>query len=245
MPDFPRIGGASAAEVWAYGTRAVTDKAGFTISGTKTTLDDLQDLAQSAILSDATPFAGANVANLDAAITSRSAHDAAAIWAVATRALTDKADFELAGQEFPFTNPGSAVDLANVQQALSPTGTGREAKVDKIQEFAEDGTGTLSATGSEDTIREITGGSTDVKLHAYIDLTNMAPGDSITVREYMTIKAAGSPIKYAQEVYTDAQALPMLHIITKPARYGIKVTLEQTAGTNRDYDWQTFIEQAA
>lgn len=242
MPDFPRIGGASAAEVWAYGTRAITDKAGFTISGTKTTLDALQDLAQADILSDATPFVGANIANLDAAISSRSSHAAADIWGVATRDLTDKAGFGLASQEFPFTNPASAVDLPNVQQALSPTGTGREAKVDRIQDFAEEASDTLTATGAEDTIKEIT--ATVNKLHCYIDLSNMASGDSITVRQYMTIKSAGSPVKYAEEVYTDAQSLPMLHVITKPARYGIKITLEQTAGTYKDFDWETFQEKA-
>ena len=245
MPDFPKIGGASAAEVWGHGTRAITDKAGFTISGTKTTLDALVDLAQSDILSDATPFAGGNITNLDAAISTRSSHDAAAIWGVATRDLTDKIGFGLASQDFPFTNPAAPVDLANVQQALSPTGTGRVAKVDKVQAFAEDATGTVTADGTEQIVKEITSGTTDVKLHVYIDLTNMAAGDTVTIREYMTIKSAGSPVKYAEEVYSDAQSLPMLHVITKPAKYGIKVTLQQTAVPYRDYDWQTFIEQAA
>jgi hypothetical protein len=38
-------GGATAAQVWAYATRALTDKAGFSISGAKTTLDDLNDIS--------------------------------------------------------------------------------------------------------------------------------------------------------------------------------------------------------
>jgi len=46
------------------------------------------------------------------------------IWTYATRTLTSHA--------FPFTNPASPVDLPNVQQAISPTGTGREAKLDNI-----------------------------------------------------------------------------------------------------------------
>lgn len=36
--------GLSAEDVWTYATRALTDKAGFTISGTKQTLDDLNDI---------------------------------------------------------------------------------------------------------------------------------------------------------------------------------------------------------
>jgi len=51
----------AAADVWTVGTRALTDKAGFSISGTKQTLDALNDIT------------------------------AASVWAVATRALTDNA----------------------------------------------------------------------------------------------------------------------------------------------------------
>jgi len=39
----------SAAGVWAYATRSLTDKAGFTISGTKTTLDALNDVSQAQV----------------------------------------------------------------------------------------------------------------------------------------------------------------------------------------------------
>ena len=56
---------AAADKVWATAARALTDKAGFSISGTKQTLDALNDIA------------------------------AASVWAVGTRALTDKADFAL------------------------------------------------------------------------------------------------------------------------------------------------------
>lgn len=37
----------SAADIWAVASRSLTDKAGFTIAGTKNTLDDLNDLAES------------------------------------------------------------------------------------------------------------------------------------------------------------------------------------------------------
>lgn len=38
-------GGATAQEVWEYANRSLTDKAGFSIAGTKTTLDELSDLS--------------------------------------------------------------------------------------------------------------------------------------------------------------------------------------------------------
>ncbi|NIS69993.1 MAG: hypothetical protein GTO12_13935 [Proteobacteria bacterium] len=59
------LAGQTAEEVWVEATRALTDKAGFTISGTKTTLDDLNDIL------------------------------ATDVWAAGTRSLTDKADFAL------------------------------------------------------------------------------------------------------------------------------------------------------
>jgi len=65
MPDFPTPpgGGATAAQVWAYGTRGLTG--------------DAANAIRDAILSDAIKIPGANV---DAAISSRSSHAAAGVW---------------------------------------------------------------------------------------------------------------------------------------------------------------------
>jgi hypothetical protein len=46
LSSFGSLVGDAAAAVWAAATRALTDKAGFSISGTKQTLDALQDLSQ-------------------------------------------------------------------------------------------------------------------------------------------------------------------------------------------------------
>jgi len=72
--------------VWSVSTRALTDKAGFTISGTLTTLDAL--LTQMETTHGAGSWETA---------TGFSTHDADAVWAVATRALTDKAGFTISG----------------------------------------------------------------------------------------------------------------------------------------------------
>jgi len=226
MPDFPKIGGASAADVWAYATRQLSA--------------DGANVVRDAILSDAIKIPGANI---DAAVSSRSSHAAAAIWAVVTRALTDKVGFGLSSQAFPFTNPGAAVDLPNVKQALSPTGTGREAKVDKIQDFIEEATGSLLMVGTEQTIKEIL--TTINKLHCFVNLTPMLAGDTVVVRQYMKIASAGAFAKYAEETYSNVQALPLLYVITKPANYGIRITIQQTVGTYRTFEWETFQEKAA
>lgn len=248
MPDFPRTGGgATAAEVWGYGTRNLSN--------------DAANAIRDAILSDATLIPGGNI---DAAISGRapiSEYDTemARITApVATEAKQDIVDgvvddIKLKTENLPASPaPASEYDteLAHLDVDVSSRPDGAEftparaAKMDKIQDFAEEASGTLTATGAEDTIKEIT--ATVNKLHCFIDLTNMASATVIKVRQYMTIKAAGSPVLYAEEEFSAVQTLPMLYIVTKPARYGIKITLEQTSGTPfQDYDWETFQEKAA
>ena len=181
---------------------------------------DAANAIRDAILSDATKIPGANV---DAQMS--------LVKAKTDLLPTDPADESLL--EAAIATRAAAADYT----------AARAAKMDKIQDFVEEAFGTLTATGAEDTIKEIL--TTINKLHCFVDLTAMQAGDTIIIRQYMTIKVAGSPIKYAEETFSDVQALPMVYVVTKPARYGIKITLEQTAGTNRDYDWETFQEKAA
>jgi len=107
--------------------------------------------------------------------------------------------------------------------------------------FKVEGFGTLTATGSEQTIREITRLG---KVQGYIDFTNMASGDTTTIRTYMKIKSGGSYIKQGQRVLSDAQSpANLMYIFEFPTpTYGFKITLEQSAGTNRTYDWMLFFE---
>jgi len=93
---------------------------------------------------------------------------------------------------------------------------------------------TLTADGTEqDCLNESGIG----KYEGYIDLTNMATGDAVTIKEYVKLKSGGSWRKYATNSYSDAQSEPAIHQVRKLAKHGIHVTLEQTAGVNRDYDY--------
>ncbi|MBU1173010.1 MAG: hypothetical protein KKD44_25900, partial [Proteobacteria bacterium] len=214
----PPGGGATAAQVWGYATRGLTG--------------DAANAIRDAILSDATKIPGANVNAAIGDVKAKTDN------IPASPAPSGEYNTEMAHLDADVSTR-STLAQSDILDDATPFGG---AKVAKIQDFTEDSLGTLSATGSEDDIRE----STDEgKLHCFIDLSNMVSLDSITVRQFIKIKAAGSYIKYAEEAYTDAQTLPMLYIVTKPSKHGIKITLEQTAGTNRDYDWETFIEKAA
>lgn len=220
-PDFPKPpgGGATAAEVWGYATRALNS--------------DAANAIRDAILSDATKIAGGNIGAIKAQtdlLPADPADESLLEAAIVTRAPAGEYDVQL--------------DVAvSTRAAIADYTADRAAKIDKVQDFLEEANGTLVADGTEQTVKEIL--ATVNKLHAFIDFTAMQAGDTVVARQYMKIKAAGAFIKYAEETYTGVQSLPMLYIQTKPAKDGIRVTLQQTAGTNRSYDWQTFQEKAA
>ncbi len=201
MPDFPKVGGATAAEVAAA---ILVDPATDKIDGSRV----------DASISTRALEAGGNLAT---------------VMGQTSNLPVDPADESLL--EAAIATRASATDYT----------AGRAAKMDKIQDFLEEGNGTLTADGTEQIVREYVGLG---KLHAYIDLTNMVAGNSTTIRQFMKIKAAGAYAKYAEETYAGVQTLPLLHIIMKPGKFGVKVTLQQAAVVYKAYDWETLVEQA-
>jgi hypothetical protein len=104
----------------------------------------------------------------------------------------------------------------------------------------QDTEGTLTADGTEQTIREIL--TYAPGLVVYIDMTNMAANDTTVIRSYAKIKSGGAYIKQGSRTLSGAQDPPLMYIRDFPVpRYGFKVTLAQTAGTYRNYDWMTFL----
>lgn len=228
-PDFPKpVGaGATAAEVWSYATRELT---GFT--GTPRT--NLIGADESLDTHGYTSARAAKLDQLDAAISSRSSHSAADVWAVASRTLT-----ALTGQ--PRT------DLLG-EDASFEAGTGsrkvRIDRLDNIPAFETPVEQSVAMDGTEITLVEKTDNKLGL-LDGYVDLTPMAAGDTIVIRQYMQVKATGTYVKYAEETYSGAQSIPLLHITTKPAKDKIKVTAQQTAGTNRTLDVQFYRRKVA
>jgi len=84
-------------------------------------------------------------------------------------------------------------------------------------------------------------------IDGYIDLSALADGESVTIREYMIIKSGGSFVKYAEATYSNAQSVPLLHITTKPARYGLKIeiTMDSAPAADRNFDYQLFKKAVA
>ena len=93
--------------------------------------------------------------------------------------------------------------------------------------------GILTADGSEQTLVE------DVllsNLSGFISLALMEAGDIITIRQYVNI---GSGYRlYADETYNDAQIQPAVYITSKTSNTQMKITLQQTAGTYRQFAYE-------
>ncbi len=124
------------------------------------------------------------------------------------------------------------------EDATFEAGAGtRKARIDKLAAFDAPTESSVVMDGTEKILFE----NTDVKsseLEAWLDFTTMAGGDTIVVRYYRKVKAAGAYVKYAEETYTGAQSIPLLCILSKKAYRDIKITAQQSAGVNRTLDVQ-------
>jgi len=134
------------------------------------------------------------------------------------------------------------IDLLG-EDASFEAGTGaRKVKIDALLGTVADTEGTLTANGTEQTLIQ-TSDSKPHHISGEIDLSNMAAGDTVVINYYIQIKSAGSFVKYATRTYSGAQAVPAIFLLTKTAKYGLKITLTQTTGTYRnfDYDFQKLV----
>ena len=133
----------------------------------------------------------------------------------------------------------NASAMTHVQTAMTNQGytAARAGYLDNIIKDIEDAVGTLTMDGNEQTVKEFT--ALTQRMDCYLDLANMASGDTIVLKQYMKIKSGGSYRLFGTESYVGAQSVPLAYLQLLPAKYGFKITLQQTGGTNRDVDWQT------
>jgi len=227
VPDFPRP--ATAAEVWAYGTRELTG-----ITGTPRT--NLIGADQSLDAHGYTTVRAGRLDNLDVLVSTRSSHSAADVWAVATRTITT------------FTGT-PRTDLMG-EDASFEAGVGtRKTRIDRlanIEAFDTPIEGTIVADGTEQNVvlDEVTGNPSRL-LEGYIDFNAMVAGDTVVIRQYVSVVTPVAYRQYATETYSGAQAMPMLFVVSKSGRYGIRVTLQQTAGTYKSFPYQFFRRRIA
>lgn len=103
---------------------------------------------------------------------------------------------------------------------------------------------TITASGSQvaviGTEHTLSNPTTNKYFTSYIDLTNMTVTDTVEIRVYVIAKTSGSYIQYYMSSYSGIQASPLVYIPSLPSDLGYKLTLKQTAGTGRTYDFKVY-----
>lgn len=72
----------------------------------------------------------------------------------------------------------------------------------------------------------------------FIDFTNQTAAETTVVREYYRLKEGGDYIKEDNEILAGVQDPALIGVELEPCRFGIKVTIERTAGVAKTYDWE-------
>jgi hypothetical protein len=103
---------------------------------------------------------------------------------------------------------------------------------------------TLSSSGTQTAIigteHTLYNPTTNKWFSGYVDLTNMQAADTVELRIYVISKTAGSYILYYMSSYSAVQTYPLIYFAPLPSDIGYKLTLKQTAGTGRAYDWRVY-----
>ena len=97
---------------------------------------------------------------------------------------------------------------------------------------------TPPALNTETTVLEITGASDDYIVEGYIDLSQLASGDSVEVREYIAVDGVNYQL-YARVTYSGPVSEPVIRFHAKTLLYNMKykVTIIQTSGTLRSFPY--------
>ena len=140
-------------------------------------------------------------------------------------------------------NPADLTELEADVAAIQDDVTDIKAVTDGLPVLTETG-GTVTTDGTEQNVY-----INDVPLGVFrpvcvkVDFTNHTATETIILRTYYRITAGvAAPILQDMLTFVGAVSLPLINIDLEPNRFGVRVTIEKTAGTNRDYDWEAVYE---
>ena len=93
---------------------------------------------------------------------------------------------------------------------------------------------TTLTDGTVQTLADVT----DNKYFTFkLDTGLMQSGDTVVLKVYDMVLGAGTLRIVQQETYTDAQTIPIKFLPPQWVTEEIKITLQRTAGTDRNYAW--------
>jgi len=102
--------------------------------------------------------------------------------------------------------------------------------------------GEVVADGSEQTLVEVTD-TAPFKISGWISLSNMQDGDQVKITSYVKLCPDCGWEIFDTNTYSDSQDKPAVFHVEVSGKYGVKVTLQQTAGTYRSYRYLFVVEK--
>lgn len=99
---------------------------------------------------------------------------------------------------------------------------------------------TTPVVGTETTLASATSLSQGGSFQLQIDLSNMADGDVLEVRYYSQANSSSSLVQQAYMAFANTQGDPCPPLPAVPAVNAWKVTINQTTGTARAYQWAVY-----
>ncbi|KKM01518.1 hypothetical protein LCGC14_1793640 [marine sediment metagenome] len=75
-----------------------------------------------------------------------------------------------------------------------------------------------------------------------INFTNQTVTETVVIRTYYRNVDGGAWVQDDSQAFVGVPVNLLISVELKPNRYGCRVTVEKTAGTNRTYVWEVFYE---
>jgi hypothetical protein len=97
---------------------------------------------------------------------------------------------------------------------------------------------TITADGTEQTLAEV---DEAVRISGYVSLGNLQAGDTVVIRQY--VKLTTDYEEYDEVAYSDEQAKPIIYIQPKEIVSSTKITIQQTTGVYRSFDYEFIKEE--
>ena len=152
----------------------------------------------------------------------------------------------------PYDDTALLSDIADLQSDiddLTTDVTALQADVDAIESIVvaeavlEETGGTLTTDGTEQNvyINNAPGGVYEPRWFN-INFTNHTVTETVVLRTYYRTADGGAWVRDDNETIVGVPVNLLIAIQLKPNRYGARVTIEKTVGTNRAYVWEVFYE---
>ena len=116
------------------------------------------------------------------------------------------------------------------------------AQTDGIPVLTETG-GTITTDGNvQDLYINNAPGGVFRPICVKVDFTNHTAGETVVITTNYRIRALGGLTLQDTLTFAGVVSPALINIDLEPNRFGIRVTIQKTAGANRDYDWKVFYE---